>query len=153
MSRCVRVAWCYATSVLLSDRFDWSYKSALSNQCVRLRICSALIVNCVGAAAVLLSATMVPRHASADIGVTHNALVSEFASFNTPGVLDGLVYDIVIEGDTVFIGGSFTRTTDPLSDTPIDQPYLFAYSKSTGNIIRDFDQVLNNEVLALETTG
>ena len=91
--------------------------------------------------------------ASADIGATHTSLVSEFASFNTPGVVDGRVEAIAVDGDTVFVGGTFTQIHDPLSDEIIDQPYLFAYSKSSGDIIREFDPILNNEVLALETTG
>ncbi len=89
----------------------------------------------------------------ADIGATHTSLVSEFASFNTPGVVDGRVEAIAIDGDTVFVGGTFTQIHDPLSDEIIDQPYLFAYSKSSGDIIRDFDPILNNVVFALETTG
>jgi len=89
----------------------------------------------------------------ADIGATHTTLVSEFASFNTPGVVDGRVEAIAIDGDKVFVGGTFTQIQDPLSNEIIDQAYLFAYSKSTGNIIRDFDPKLNNDVFALETTG
>ena len=89
----------------------------------------------------------------ADIGATHTGLVSEFASFNTPGVVDGRVHAIAVDGDTVFVGGTFTQIHDPLSDEILNQPYLFAYSKSTGDILRDFDPVLNNVVNALETTG
>ena len=91
--------------------------------------------------------------AQADINATHTSLVSEFASFNTPGVLDGRVEAIAIDGDTVFDGGSFTQIQEPLDGQIINQPYLFAYSKSSGNIIRSFDPVLNNTVLALESTG
>lgn len=91
--------------------------------------------------------------AHADIGATHTSLVSEFASFNTPGVLDGRVEAIAIDGDMVFVGGTFTQIQDPFSDEIIDQPYLFAYSKSSGNIVRDFDPSLNNAVQALETPG
>ncbi len=87
------------------------------------------------------------------IGSTHTTLVSEFASFNTPGVVDGRVEAIAVDGDTVFVGGSFTQIHDPLSDEIIDQPYLFAYSKSSGDILRDFDPILNNDVFALEKTG
>lgn len=89
----------------------------------------------------------------ADIGAAHDSLVSEFASFNTPGVVDGRVEAVAIDGDTVFVGGSFTQIHDPLSDEIIDQSYLFAYSKSSGDIIREFDPVLNLRVYALETTG
>lgn len=91
--------------------------------------------------------------ARADVGATHTSLVSEFASFNTPNVIDGRVEAIAVDGDTVFVGGNFTQVQDPLGGDIVDQPYLFAYSKSTGNILRDFDPVLNNDVYVLETTG
>ncbi|MBX2881043.1 MAG: hypothetical protein KTR32_13960 [Granulosicoccus sp.] len=103
--------------------------------------------------ALLMIVSSLTRVALADIGATHTSLVSEFASFNTPGTVDGRVEAIAIDGDTVFVGGTFTQIHDPLSDQIINQPYLFAYSKSSGNIIQDFDPVLDNEVFALETTG
>lgn len=92
-------------------------------------------------------------NAYADIGATHTSLVSEFASFNTPGVVDGRVYAIAVDGDTVFVGGSFTEIQEPLDGEILSQPYLFAYSKSSGNIIREFDPILNSEVRAIETSG
>lgn len=107
-------------------------------------LCSSLLT---------ISALIPTKDAHADIGATHTALVSEFASFNTPGVVDGRVEAIAIDGDTVFVGGTFTQIQQPLSDEIINQPYLFAYSKSTGNILSEFDPVLNNSVFALETTG
>lgn len=91
--------------------------------------------------------------AQADIGATHTSLVSEFPSFNTPDVLDGRVEAIAIDGDTVYVGGTFTQVQNPLGGDIIDQPYLFAYSKSSGDVIRTFDPQLNNAVLALENTG
>lgn len=86
-------------------------------------------------------------------GLRHNTLVSEFASFNMPGVLDGRVEAIAIDGDTVYVGGSFTQVQNPFSNEIINQPYLFAYSKLSGQVLREFDPVLNNAVYALETTG
>ena len=86
-------------------------------------------------------------------GATHAALVSEFASFNTPGVVDGRVEAIAVDGDVVFVGGTFTQVRERLDGEIIDQPYLFAYSRSSGTILRDFDPLLNDDVLALETTG
>lgn len=93
------------------------------------------------------------RIAFADIGATHTGLISEFASFNTPGVVDGRVEAIAVDGDTVYVGGNFTQIQEPLGGEIINQPYVFAYSKSSGNIIRSFDPILDNRVLALETTG
>jgi len=89
----------------------------------------------------------------ADVGATHGGLISEFASFNSPGVIDGRVEAIAIDGDTVYVGGTFTQVREPLDGEIIDQPYLFAYSKSTGNIIRSFDPLLDNKVHALEVVG
>ena len=98
--------------------------------------------------------SLLPNAALANVGATHTTLVSEFASFNTPGVVDGRVEAIAVDGDTVYVGGTFTQIHNPLNENSIiDQPYLFAYSKSTGNIIETFDPQINNSVLALETTG
>lgn len=91
--------------------------------------------------------------ALADIGATHTGLVSEFASFNTPGVVDGRVEAIAIDGDTVYVGGTFTQVQEALGGEIIDQAYLYAYSKSTGEVIRSFDPILDKHVLALETIG
>jgi len=104
----------------------------------------------------LLAAATFSHHENvyADIGATHESLVSEYASFNTPGVVDGRVEAIAIDGDTVYVGGTFTQIHNPLDEGGIiNQPYLFAYSKSTGDIIQSFDPQLNNSVQALETTG
>ena len=106
-----------------------------------------------GTVVLAASALLLGGTAHADLGATHSSLVSEFASFNTPGVVDGRVEAIAVDGDTVFVGGTFTQVRDPLGGELVDQPYLFAYSKSSGDIIRDFDPVLNNKVYALETTG
>ena len=106
-----------------------------------------------GIALLALTGLTVGTHAQADIGATHTSLVSEFASFNTPGVLNGRVEAIAVDGDTVFVGGTFTQIQNPLNGNIVDQSYVFAYSKSTGNIIRDFDPVLNGDVLALEVPG
>ena len=109
-----------------------------------------------GLFSVLLMAATFSLHenAHADLGATHDSLISEFPSFNTPGVVDGRVEAIAIDGDTVYVGGTFTQIHNPLDEgAVIDQPYLFAYSKSTGDIIESFDPQVNNDVLALETTG
>lgn len=91
--------------------------------------------------------------ARADVRSVHSSLVSENASFSTPGAVDGRVEAIAIDGDTVFVGGTFTQIQMALGGDVIDQAYLFAYSKSTGAILTDFDPVLNKPVFALQTTG
>ena len=49
----------------------------------------------------------------------------------TPGAIDGRVEAIAVEGDRVYVGGTFTQIQEPLDGEIINQPYLFAYSKST----------------------
>ncbi len=99
------------------------------------------------------SAFAFSNSAIADIGATHTGLISEYASFNTPGAVDGRVEAIAVDGDTVYVGGNFTQIQEPLGGEIIDQPYLFAYSKSSGDIIRSFDPILDKRVLALEIIG
>ncbi len=123
--------------------------NSMPNRSFANRIKLSLKAITLSSAALLISSPAV----QANIGAAHSSLVSEFASFNTPGIVDGRVEAIAIDGDTVFVGGTFTQIHDPLSDEIINQSYLFAYSKSSGNIIRDFDPILNLQVRALETTG
>lgn len=80
------------------------------------------------------------------------SLVSENASFFTPGAIDGRVEAIAIDGDTVFVGGTFTKIQMAFDGEVFHQPYLFAYSKSTGAVLENFDPILNKPVRALQTT-
>lgn len=89
----------------------------------------------------------------ADDRTAHQTLVSENAAIFTPGTIDGRVEAIAIDGDTVYVGGTFTQIQMALDGEMFNQPYLFAYSKSTGAIIRQFDPVLDDAVRALQTTG
>ena len=141
-------------------RFDMRSTSALVNVARGLSHTALLRLPIPTKFAVLFSSLLAAatfshhENAYADIGATHDALISEFASFNTPGIVDGRVEAITIDGDTVYVGGTFTQIHNPLDeDNIIDQPYLFAYSKSSGDIIESFDPQLNNSVLALENTG
>jgi len=111
----------------------------------------------VPAAIILLATTLLAiamiQEAKADVRAAHPALVSENASFFTPGAIDGRVEAIAIDGDTVYVGGTFTQIQMALDGEIFNQPYLFAYSKSTGAILSEFDPVLNRPVRALQTTG
>lgn len=126
------------------------YAGYLANQAIRLSRNGLALFS---AALIILAGLTSGSTATADIGATHTALVSESASFNTPGVVEGRVEAIAVDGDTVVVGGTFSQIQEPLSDAKIDQPNLFAYSKSSGDIIREFDPVLNGAVRALEVPG
>lgn len=105
-------------------------------------------------ATILLPAFLLASHSvQADVRTAHPSLVSQNASLFTPSAIDGRVEAIAIDGDTVFVGGTFTQIQMALDGEIFDQPYLFAYSKSTGAIIPEFDPKLDGTVRALQTTG
>ena len=90
---------------------------------------------------------------NADVRPTHDSLVSETATPFAPTAIDGRVYATEVDGDIVYVGGSFTQIQQQLNGAVINQPYLFAYRKSTGDIITSFRPTLDNEVRALQTSG
>jgi len=97
-------------------------------------------------ATVMISAgvTLIGGHNAvhADARIAQTSLVSENASLFTPAVLDGRVEAIEVEGDTVYVGGTFTQIQEQLDGEIINQSYLFAYSRSSGNIIRSSTSVV-----------
>jgi PKD repeat protein len=62
-------------------------------------------------------------------------LVAERPAPGTPHVLDGRVYSVVQVGDTIVLGGSFTRARNDSGDTAVvTRNGLLAFSASTGKI-------------------
>jgi hypothetical protein len=68
----------------------------------------------------------------------------------TPHILDGTVRAIAVVGDTVIVGGDFSRLTDHTQRTSYRRNYLFAYEMSTGRVL-NFAPVLDGPVYALAT--
>jgi len=67
----------------------------------------------------------------------HKGVVGEQPVQWTPHVLDGTVKDILRVGNTVVVGGEFTRVAGAGGDEH-DLRNLFAFEHGTGRIIRDF---------------
>ena len=79
----------------------------------------------------------------------HGQLVGETPRLNLPEVIDGIVWATIQLQDRVIVGGDFLQVQDE-NGAIVDQPYLFAYDINTGEMIDDFDPVLDGEVRSLE---
>ena len=68
----------------------------------------------------------------------------------TPRVLNGKVEAVERVGNTVYVGGNFTKIQAPDDSSPIlDRPYLFAFDATTGKILDEFAATPNRPVKAL----
>ena len=61
---------------------------------------------------------------------------------NTPRVQDGRVLSIVRIGDTVVVGGTFSRVLDPTTGTSLRRTGIFAFDATTGAVSTTFKPVL-----------
>ena len=77
----------------------------------------------------------VPAPATADLA--QPAVVSADPVDFTPHVLDGTVWSLAVVGDTVVVGGSFTKVTDSAKKQTLARKNLFAYGRRDG-VIRPF---------------
>jgi hypothetical protein len=68
-----------------------------------------------------------------------------FPLANQPRVMDGRIYAIDTRGDTVIVGGTFTRIR-PASGTEIAQRGIFKFNVGTGQIDMAFRPTLNGNV-------
>lgn len=68
----------------------------------------------------------------------------------TPHVMDGAVYAMARVGDTVLVGGSFTRVRNAGSATDIARTNLFAFNAFTGQVSTTFVPNPNGRVYTLE---
>ena len=80
------------------------------------------------------------------------AVVGEDVVRDTPIVLDGEVLALDQVGQTIIVGGSFTRVQTERGGLVVEQPGLFAYDAVTGEFKDDFRPVLSNNDLTLEVT-
>jgi hypothetical protein len=109
------------------------------------------IVGAALAAACVVGLSLTPTIASGQ-QPAQDVVVSDNPADWTPQVLDGRVNAMIQIGDTMVAGGTFTQIANVGSTTAIDQPYIFAFSATTGAIDSRFDLQLDGEVEALAAT-
>jgi len=68
----------------------------------------------------------------------------------TPDVQDGAVNAVAVVGNTVVIGGTFTRINDAGSGVSLTRPYIAAFDLSTGQVSSSFTPALNGLVENIE---
>ena len=66
----------------------------------------------------------------------------------TPHVLDGTVWSLAVVGDTVVVGGSFTKVADSRRSTTVARRNIFAYGLRDG-VIRNFAPNVDGAVYSL----
>jgi hypothetical protein len=105
---------------------------------MRRRLLAATALTC----AALLGAT--PSAADP----AQSAVVSANPVDFTPHVLDGTVWALAVVGDTVVVGGSFTRVQDSARKTTYARKNIFAYGLRDG-AVRSFAPAVDAAVYAL----
>jgi hypothetical protein len=99
------------------------------------------------AAALLIVPALVGAHpAAAD--TAHPAVVSADPVDFTPHVLDGTVWTLAVVGDTVVVGGSFTKVANSARTQTLARRNVFAYGLNDG-AIRPFAPAVDGAVYAL----
>src|SRR3954447_22286135 len=70
----------------------------------------------------------------------------------TPHVLDGTVWTMAVVGDTMVVGGAFTKVTDSVRRTTHPRRNIFAFDLNNG-AIRPFAPEVDGAVYALSAGG
>src|SRR3954471_24510257 len=98
------------------------------------------------AAVTLVCATVACAHpATADLA--QSSVVSANPVDYTPHVLDGTVWTMAVVGDTVVVGGAFTKVTDSSRRTTYARHNVFAFDLDDGTI-RPFAPAVDGAVYA-----
>ncbi|MBL7260352.1 delta-60 repeat domain-containing protein [Paractinoplanes lichenicola] len=100
----------------------------------------------IAAATVVAAAVACAHPAAADMA--HSTLVSTNPVDYTPHVMDGTVWSMAVVGDTVVVGGAFTKVTDSTRRTTFARKNLFAFDLHDG-AIRTFAPQVDGAVYAL----
>jgi hypothetical protein len=87
-----------------------------------------------------------PPPAAADI--SQSDIVSSNPVDWTPHVLDGTVWSLAVVGDTVIVGGAFTKVADSGRHTTLARKNIFAYDLNDGTI-RSFAPEVDGAVYSL----
>lgn len=117
---------------------------------MRFRRWTALVVACGCVLTMHAAAASSPRtQIQASTGGEMPATVP---SPNTPAIQDGAVHAVVRMGEVVVVGGTFTRVASAGSDEVLDQPYLAAYDRRTGQLLPGFRPRVDKPVQALASS-
>lgn len=100
------------------------------------------------AAALLVALASVTCTSPAAADMAHPAVVSANPVDFTPHVLDGTVWALALVGDTVIVGGSFSKVTDSSRKQTYARRNVFAYGLTDG-AIRPFAPAVDGAVYAL----
>jgi hypothetical protein len=95
---------------------------------------------------VLLATTIGGHPASADMA--QSEIVSANPVDYTPHVLDGTVWSLALVGDTVVVGGSFTKVADSTRRQTYARKNIFAYGLNDG-AVRSFAPEVDGAVYAV----
>lgn len=112
-----------------------------------------------GSAALVVAATFVAVPAQADTAPPNPADPLTVSSDALPTVqINGVVWNQQVVGNTVYVGGEFTRARpagSPAGTNEVVRTHLLAYNLTTGVLINDFAPNLNAKVndLALSPDG
>jgi hypothetical protein len=99
------------------------------------------------AAAVLVAAAVACAH-PAEADMPQSTIVSTNPVDWTPHVLDGTVWSMTVVGDTVVVGGAFTKVADSSRHNTYARKNIFAFDANTG-AIRSFAPAVDGAVYAL----
>ncbi|GIF18874.1 hypothetical protein BJ973_005920 [Actinoplanes tereljensis] len=101
------------------------------------------------AAAVIVAAAVACAH-PAQADSAQSAVVSANPVDFTPHVLDGTVWSMALVGDTVVVGGAFTKVADSSRQHTYARKNIFAFGLSDGEI-RSFAPEVDGAVYSLAT--
>ncbi|CAN5222881.1 hypothetical protein BH09ACT1_BH09ACT1_18070 [soil metagenome] len=109
----------------------------------------------ISAVAVVFSAFVATQSAAADTAPPSASIPSTVSTTSLPTAqINGVVWDQVIVGDTVYVGGDFTKARPAGSAAGVNEvarSYLMSYSISTGEMT-SWAPVLNGQVRALNVS-
>ena len=99
-----------------------------------------------------LTGAALPLNAQAG-GYGPGSLVRDVPVSGTPHVLDGRVFSVVQVGNTIILGGTFTKTRNNSSQTVIARNRLVAFDATTKEISTTFNPSPNGAVNVVLPTG